>query len=220
GRLLHAGDVPVQHAGGDIQGGRFAERCQGFLLIGLGGAIVVIGATLTGLLVQPGGIPGAKIAAFIISFAGSAGLWWIYFDRSAEESEQVIAESADPGRLGRSAYHLIHPVMVAGIIVDAAAEEILLSDPTAPAASLGWLLLGGTALYIAGHAAFKAVVWRTASWPRIAALAVLALLGALAPHVSALVLALCTGAVVVGVCLADYVWRPSAEASPPEIIGS
>ena len=171
----------------------------------------MIGATLTGLLAQPGGIPGAKIAAFIISFAGSAGLWWIYFDRSAEESEQVIAGSADPGRLGRSAYHLIHPVMVAGIIVDAAAEEILLSDPTAPAASIGWLLLGGTGLYIAGHAAFKAVVWRTASWPRIAALA---------PHVSALVLALCTGAVVVGVCLADYVWRPSAEASPPEIIGS
>lgn len=56
------------------------------------------------------------VAAFITAFAGSVALWWIYFDRSAEDGARVIAESPDPGRLANSAYHLIHPVVVAGII--------------------------------------------------------------------------------------------------------
>jgi low temperature requirement protein LtrA len=87
---------------------------------------VVIGATLAGLLRGPLAGPHADVAptvvAFVIAFVGSAGLWWLYFDRSAEAGAQTIASSADPGRLGRSAYHLIHPVMVAGIIVVAAAD--------------------------------------------------------------------------------------------------
>ena len=62
---------------------------------------------------------------------GSAGLWWLYFDRSADEAARVIAASADPGRIGRTAYHLIHPVMVAGIIVVAAADVVVLSQPGA-----------------------------------------------------------------------------------------
>jgi low temperature requirement protein LtrA len=40
-----------------------------------------------------------------------------------------------------------------------------------------WLILGGPALFLAGHAAFKLVVWRVLSWPRVAGIAVLALLG-------------------------------------------
>jgi Bacterial low temperature requirement A protein (LtrA) len=61
---------------------------------------------------------------------------WLYFDRSAEAGAQVIERSADPGALGRSAYHFIHPVMVAGIVVVAAADDIVLSGPGARAA---WL---------------------------------------------------------------------------------
>ena len=54
---------------------------------------------------------------------------WLYFDQSAEAAEEKIARSDDPGRLGRSAYHLIHPVMVAGIIVSAAADDKVLTTP-------------------------------------------------------------------------------------------
>ena len=39
------------------------------------------------------------------------------------------------------------------------------------------MILGGPALFLAGHAAFKLVVWRYLSWPRVAGIAVLALLG-------------------------------------------
>jgi low temperature requirement protein LtrA len=193
----------------DIEGGHFAERCQAFILIALGESIVVTGATLAGLLSGPLADPqasaGPTVAAFCVAFVGSAGLWWLYFDRSAEAGARAIAGSTDPGRLGRSAYHLIHPVMVAGIIVVAAADEVMLSHPLAPVtAATAWLILGGAALYIAGHAAFKAVVWRRVSWPRIAAVAVLALLGLAAPHLPALALGGCAAAVVIAVALADY----------------
>jgi low temperature requirement protein LtrA len=203
----------------DIEGGHFAERCQGFILIALGESIVVTGATLARLLAGPLAAPHASaaptVAAFVVAFIGSVGLWWLYFDRSAEAGARTIAQSADPGRLGRSAYHLIHPVMVAGIIVVAAADEVVLSDPRARVtAAAAWLLLGGYALYLAGHAAFKAVVWRTVSWTRIAAVTVLALLGLLAPHVAMLTLAICAAAVIVAVAVADYLTRAYAPTVP------
>jgi low temperature requirement protein LtrA len=192
----------------DIEGGHFAERCQAFILIALGESLVVIGATLAGLLAGPLAGPHARpwadIIAFGLAFIGSAGLWWLYFDRSAAASARAIARSSDPGALGRSAYHLIHPVMVAGIIVVAAADDIVLSHPGERAGvASALLILGGTGLYLAGHAAFKAVVWRVLPVSRLAGVTVLALLGLLAPHVSVLALAACAAAVVVGVVVAD-----------------
>jgi low temperature requirement protein LtrA len=188
-----------------IEGGHFAERCQAFVLIALGESIVETGATLSGLA----HVGGAQIGAFVVALAGTAGLWWLYFDRSAGDAARVIARSQDPGRLGRSAYHFIHPVMVAGIIVAAAADEQTLAHPAAARGATAWMILGGVALFLAGHAAFKAVIWRRASWPRIAAICVLALLGLAAPHVSALALNACATAVVIAVAVADYA-QPAA----------
>jgi len=232
--LLWVGAVGVDLAGGivgfytpglgrsstadwTIEGGHFAERCQAFILIALGESIVVTGTTLSRLH----RISGAEIGAFAAAFIGSVGLWWLYFDRSADESAKVIAASADPGRLGRSAYHFIHPIMVAGIIVIAAGDEVMLSRPgTVGDAAVSWMILGGIAAFIAGHAAFKATIWRRISWPRVAAIVLLALLGLLAPHVSALILGGCAAAVVVAVAIADQFTAavpdgPRADAQAP-----
>jgi low temperature requirement protein LtrA len=202
----------------NIEGGHFAERCQGFILIALGESIVVTGATLAGLLAGPLARPHAQhapaIAAFGIAFVGSAALWWLYFDRSAGDAARLIAESDDPGRLGRSAYHFIHPIMVAGIIVAAAADDRVLAAPTVVAGlAVTWLILGGTALFIAGHLAFKLTVWRRLNWPRTAALVALALLGLLAPHVSRLVLSSCVVAVVLAVAVADHMGVGAGESA-------
>jgi low temperature requirement protein LtrA len=193
-----------------IEGGHFAERCQAFVLIALGESIVVIGATLSGLA----HIAAAEIAAFAVAMTGSAGLWWLYFDRSAGDAARIIATSDDPGRLGRSAYHLLHPVMVAGIIVTAAADEVTLADPDEVGrAAAAWLILGGVALFLAGHAAFKAVIWRRVPWTRIGAVAVLALLGLAAPHLSALALGGCAAAVVLAVAVLDHALDPGSAAA-------
>lgn len=186
-----------------IEGNHLAERCQGFILIALGESIVVIGATLARQLAS--GVTAAEVAAFLTAVIGSVGLWWLYFDRSAGDAARVIAASADPGRMGRTAYHLIHPVMVAGIIVAAAADQQMLTGPGASAAgSAAWLILGGAALFVAGHAAFKFAVWRVVPWSRLAAVAVLCVLGLVANHVSALGLGACATAVVVAVAALDY----------------
>ncbi len=95
--------------------------------------------------------------------------------------------------------------MVAGIIVVAAGDEVVLSEPGATGAgSTAWLVLGGAALFIAGHAAFKMAVWRVVSWPRVAAIVILALLGLAAGSLSALGLEVCAAAVVVGVAATDH----------------
>jgi low temperature requirement protein LtrA len=196
-----------------IEGGHFAERCQGFILIAIGESIVIIGATLAARLNAAHAVTGAEIAAFGIAAISSIAFWWLYFDRSADDATQVIAKSDDPGRLGRSAYHLLHPVMVAGIIVAAAADGATAQAASGSGPASGWqtwLILAGPALFLAGHAAFKATIWHRASWPRIGAIAVLGLLGIAAPHVSAVVLSGFAAVVVVAVAVADQVWAPKA----------
>jgi low temperature requirement protein LtrA len=193
-----------------IEGNHFAERCQAFLLIALGESVVVIGATLSGLRM----VDGAEIGAFLAAFAGAGALWWIYFDRSAEEAAQVIAASDDPGRLGRSAYHLLHPIMIAGIIVTAAADEKVLTHPAGtPDTATALMILGGSALFVAGHAAFKAVVWRALPATRLAAIVVLGLLGLLASHVSAIALGSCAGLVLIALAASDRL-LPAAARRP------
>jgi low temperature requirement protein LtrA len=183
-----------------IEGGHFAERCQAFVIIALGESVVVTGATFAG----EGEHGAARVAAFVLAFAGCVALWWVYFDRSAEEGARVIARHRDPGRLALFAYHLVHPIMIAGIVVTAAADERVLEHPGAVGdAGTSWLVLGGVGLFLAGHAAFKAVMWRLVPWTRLAALVALALLAALAPSVSALVLALLTVVVVAAVAVGD-----------------
>jgi low temperature requirement protein LtrA len=141
----------------------------------------------------------------------------VYFDRTAEDSTRLLATSADPGRLGRSAYHFIHPVMVAGIIVVAAADNLVLARPGAPAGSaVAWLVLGGAALFLAGHLAFKFAVWGHVNLPRAVAVGVLALLGLAAPHVSAMTLSGCAAAVVLGVTVADRVGQVRDGDGPAE----
>jgi low temperature requirement protein LtrA len=141
-----------------------------------------------------------------VSFAGSVALWWLYFDRSAGASAEVIAASDDPGRMARSAYHLVHPLMVAGIIVTAASDEKILTSPAATASTpAAWMILGGPGLFLAGHAAFKCVVWRVVPWTRLAGIAVLGLLGLAVLVLPEIALAACAAAVVAVVAALDRV---------------
>ncbi len=190
-----------------IEGSHMAERCQLFVIIALGESIVVIGSTLSGR--HP--IGGAAIAAFGTAFAGSIALWWIYFDRSASEAARLIAATDDPGRLGTEAYHWIHPVMIAGIIVAAAADERVLEHPNVVGeTSTAWMVLGGAMLFLAGHAAFKAIVWRVVPWTRLGAVAVLAVLIVAASHITALALAIIAVLVLWAVALTDRLQHHSA----------
>jgi low temperature requirement protein LtrA len=38
----------------------------------------------------------AVLAAFVVAFGGAVGLWWLYFDQSAEAAAGKIARSRTP----------------------------------------------------------------------------------------------------------------------------
>jgi low temperature requirement protein LtrA len=181
-----------------IEGGHFAERCQLFVIIALGESILVTGTTF-------GEIEASAVAvsAFVVAFLGSVALWWIYFARSAEAAREIISSSEDPGRLGRSAYTFFHLPMVAGIIAVAAADELTVAYPGERAtAALVALTLGGTALFLAGHALFTWAIFGVLSWPHVVAIAALI---ALVP-VGFVVPALALGVAVVLIVAALAVW--------------
>jgi low temperature requirement protein LtrA len=192
-----------------ISGGLFAERCQAFVLIALGESVVVIGSQLK--LDDPS---RHDLLAFAAAFLGAVALWWIYFDRAAEDGSRAIESSDDPGRLGRNAFHFAHPLIIGGIIVTAAADEKLLEHPFAHGTTAAnWLVLGGTALFLAGHALFKQLVFRRVSWPRVIGAVVLLALGTLAPHAAILPLGVAALAVVVVIAVLDRLQHPTPVAA-------
>jgi low temperature requirement protein LtrA len=103
--------------------------------------------------------------------------------------------------------------MVAGIIVTAAADQKVLTHPSArPDTATTVMILGGSALFLAGHAAFKFVIWKAVPATRLIAIVVLGLLGLLAPYVSAVALGGCAGAVLIALAASDRRGRRSAPA--------
>ena len=183
----------------DLEGSLFAERCQSFLLIALGESIVVMGATLSSL---PALTPTGAIA-MLVAFIGAVLIWWIYFDRTAD-SEEIVARSADPGRIGQVAYHLIHPIMVAGIIAFAAGQRAVLAHPLdTDAGPSAVMILGGCAIYLAGHALFKVQVFKVWSWQRVIAAAVLLGAAFVGPQLPALLVSVLAAGVLLGVVVAD-----------------
>lgn len=153
----------------DVAGGHLAERCGLFVIIALGESVLVTGATASELAVSlPRGL------AFVLAFAGTSAFWWIYFDTGADAASAAISDSANPGHLARLAYTYIHLLIVAGIIVGAAGNEVLLAHPVdAGGVPAGAALLGGPGLFLGGTLLFK---WATRGRPPLSHLAGLALL--------------------------------------------
>jgi low temperature requirement protein LtrA len=186
----------------DIEGSHLAERCQSFVMIALGESIIVIGAGLAG----GAAATIAQLGALGIAFFGAVAIWWVYFDRSAGEAARVMDAASDPGRLGRTAYAWIHPVMIAGIIAVAAGDSGVLAHPLATAGlATTAMLIGGTILFLAGHALFKVALWHTRPWTRLGTIAVLGGLAIVGPFLSALVVGLCAAVVVALVAVADHI---------------
>lgn len=187
-----------------IDGGHMAERCQLFVIIALGESVLVTGLTLA----NNTHVSVATLAAFGVAFLGSVAMWWVYFDRTAEAAAEAIAASDDPGRIGRSAYTYTHIPMVAGVIVAAVGDELVIAHPGGQAA-LGTTLavLGGPALFLAGHAMFKRAVFGYVPANRVVAVAVLAAAAVLAlvVPVPPLALGVIATLVVAGVAVWDTV---------------
>jgi low temperature requirement protein LtrA len=134
-----------------VEGGHMAERCAGFIIIALGESIVVTGATFADLTWTH-----QNVSAFASAFVASIAMWWIYFHKGAEAGSELISRSSESGRLARSAYTYLHMPIVAGIILSAVADELVLTHP-AGSSDLKTILsaIGGPLLFLVGAILFK-----------------------------------------------------------------
>jgi low temperature requirement protein LtrA len=134
-----------------VEGGHMAERCAGFIIIALGESIVVTGAAFADL-----NWTGEVVAAFVSAFIGALAMWWIYFHRGAEAGSELISNSSEPGRLARLAYTYLHLPIVAGIILSAVADDLVLQHPAGhsdPRTVMS--AVGGPMLFLVGTILFK-----------------------------------------------------------------
>ena len=157
----------------NVDGGHMAERCSLFVIIALGESLLVTGATFAELTWD-----AQTLIAFFSAVLGSILMWWIYFDTGAQRGEHRLMHAGDPGRTARSAYTYVHIVIVAGIIVCAVADEIVLMHPAHGSDAAFMAILGGPACYLLGAAWFK---WltndrRTPPLSHVVGLALIALL--------------------------------------------
>lgn len=168
----------------DVEGGHMAERCGLFIIIALGESILVTGATYGKL-----DWSAHATAAFLVAFIASVAMWWIYFNIGAEKGSENISTSSDPGRLARVAYTYIHLLLVAGIVVTAVGDELVLSHPAGHIDMKTALsVLGGPALYLLGNMLFKRIMTARPALSHMAGLVMLALLVPAVPTLSPLLL--------------------------------
>jgi low temperature requirement protein LtrA len=170
-----------------------AERCALFIIIALGESILVTGATFSRLEWT---LP--ILAAFVVCFAGSLAMWWLYFDTSAEAASETISHSSDPGRLARLSYTYVHLFIVAGIIVSAVADEFVLAHPLGHTGKKTAIaVLGSTAIFLVGNMLFKWTIAGRVALSHLAGIATLALLMPVSVHLPPLMLAMLATLVLV-----------------------
>ena len=176
----------------EIETAHFAERFQLFIIIALGESIVVTGATASALVFNL-----AIGTSLMVAFATSAALWWLYFDEVGWRAQQFLFRAQDSGRLARDAYTYLHTPIVAGIIVVAVADEVVIAHPrSSPSGVELAVILGGPALYLIGHTLFRLRMIHNVSRKRVVAAAAIVALTPLGTTLTSLGLATCVLAIL------------------------
>ena len=152
----YGGPLVAGQDGWTIAPGHYAERHGLILIIALGESIVAIGVGAEGIDLGTG-----EVLAALGGIAIASALWWLYFDVVALVAERRLA-TAEKGReqngIARDSYSYLHLPMMIGIVLCALGLKKTIEhveDPLklVPAVAL----LGGPALYLLGHVAFR---WR------------------------------------------------------------
>lgn len=192
-----------------VEGGHMAERSAGFIIIALGEAVVVNGATFADLTWTV-----ETVCAFVSAFVGSIAMWWIYFHKGAEAGSELISKSRESGRLARLAYTYLHLPIVAGIIVSAVADELVLKHPNgAPDLRTISTAIGGPLLFLIGTILFKFSIRGFLQLSHGIGIVALAILAWFALDLSPLMLSILTTAIMIVVAVWESVsLRTSAEA--------
>lgn len=189
-----------------IEGGHLAERCQLFVIVALGETLLITGATLG----EHTHWDAPTLIALLVAFLGTAAMWWVYFDTSSKDGSEAIVHSSDPGRIG-AYFHYVHVILIAGVIVSAVANELVILHPdgriATPAAAA---LIGGPALYLLGNGIYKTVVYARFPLSHVAGLVLLAVLAPVSYVTDNLMVGGLTTLIMIVVAVWESVSRRSA----------
>ena len=197
------GPLLIDSSGWRLEPGHFAERHGLIVIIALGESIVAIGVG------AEAGVDAGVVIAAVLGIVVAGALWWLYFDIVALVAERRLSH-ATPGKMqneiARDSFSYLHFPMVAGIVLIALGLKKTIEhveDPLklVPAAAL----LGGAAIYLLAHVAFR---WRNVhrfSYARlIAAAAIVAFLPAAIEIAALATLAILGAALVVLIVYETY----------------
>jgi low temperature requirement protein LtrA len=131
----------------------FAERYGLIVIIALGESIVAVGVGAEVSLTA--GIAAAAAGGILLTCA----MWWAYFDVVAVVAGRRLAKAKvgrEQNEMARDSYSYMHFLMVAGIVLVALGLKKTIGDVDHPLKDVpAFALLGGVALYLLGHVAFR-----------------------------------------------------------------
>jgi low temperature requirement protein LtrA len=189
----------VPDEAGWIRPGHFVERHGLLVMVALGESVVAVGIGASDIDVS-----WQMLAVATLGLTLSAALWWVYFLGDEDEAEGALRRMTPTRRefyATNVAFYWAHLLMLLGIVCIAAGLEHAIGHPFdslsfARALELG----GGTALFLGGHALFRAVLglpfkpWRALAL--VLALATIALGTAASALVQVAVLVTALGACI------------------------
>jgi len=200
----------LSHEAWEISTSHFTERFQLFTIIALGESIVLTGATTSGLELD-----AARILAFSTAFFGTVALWWLYFNYVATTIELRLSQAEDTILTARDAFVYGHFPVIAGIVLSAVGDEIVIAHPTHHLETAALIaVVAGPALYLLSFIPMRLRMAGSLPMPRVIGAGVCVLIGVFAEitHVDALVVAILLVLTLVGVILLEARNRPRHRA--------
>ena len=179
----------------------FTERFGLFIILALGESIVITGATTSELVLDT-----PRVVAFGMAFLATAALWWLYFSAVARIAQRHLELSENRTVLARDAYTYLHVVIVAGVIVSAVGDELVIAHPTEVLPGFEvTAVVAGPAIYLLAHSLFRLRMAGSVSWRRLGGALVCLVVGLIGAFVPALVVGALLIAVLVAVIASEYV---------------
>ncbi|WP_040695842.1 low temperature requirement protein A [Nocardia vinacea] len=141
------------------------ERFGLFIIIALGESVVDAGAQATATGLDP-----AVVTTLVLAFLVGAGLWWIYFHRSARLLEHALATMPTPGLIVRDVLSYGHLGLVSGLVAVAVGLGHAVADPVHTAHGVAAALApGGAALFLVALVVNRWRMLRNVATTRLAA---------------------------------------------------
>ncbi|KQY46162.1 low temperature requirement protein A [Cellulomonas sp. Root137] len=184
-----------------VRGSHMAERVALFLIISLGESIIVTGTAFAELELD-----ATTLLAFLAAFASTVLMWLLFFDRSERSATEYFSSRAEPGMVAQTAYTYVPFLLIAGIVLTAVADELVLLHPLGHTDTwTAGLICGAAAVYLLGNAFFRRATGGRWSTPHLVGVAAVLGVFALKDTASPLALNWVSNAVLLAVIVGDVV---------------